>query len=56
MRNFFAIAFKYILDFTAAVNRGCMAAVERHPGLHYNVDFIILFLWINDSIVKFWNH
>ena len=35
---------KNIFDFTTAGDRDCVAAVERLPVLHYNVDFIFV-LW-----------
>ena len=34
--------FKNIFDFTSAGDWDCVAAVERLPALHYNVDFIFL--------------
>ena len=34
--------FKNIFDFTIARDWDCVAAVERIPALHFNVDFILL--------------
>ena len=34
--------FKNIFDFTTAGDWDCVAAVERLPALHYNIDFIFL--------------
>ena len=44
--------FKNIFDFTTAGDWDCVAAVERHPALHYSVEFIFCPL---GSWVSLWN-
>ena len=34
--------------------KGCLAAVERLPALHYSVDFIFLSFGIMSFIVELW--
>ena len=47
---------KNIFDFTTAGDWDCVAAVERLPALHYNVDFIFLSFGIMGFIVELWNY
>ena len=44
--------FKNIFDFTTDGDWDCVAAVERHPALHYNLDFIFLSFEIVGFIVE----
>ena len=44
--------FKNIFDFTTAGDWDCVAAVERLPALHYNVDIIFLSFGIMGLIVE----
>ena len=43
---------KNIFDFTTAGDWDCVAAVERHPALHFSVDFIFLSFGIIGLIVE----
>ena len=47
--------FKNIFDFTTAGDWDYVAAVERHPALHYGVDDIFLSFGIMGFIVELWN-
>ena len=44
------------IDFTAAGDWDCVAAVERLPALHYSVDFIFLSFGIMGFIVELKNY
>ena len=46
--------FKNIFDSTIADDRGCVAAVELLPALHYSVDFIFLTFGIMGFILELW--
>ena len=45
-----------IFDFTTAGDWDCVAAVERLPAIHYNVDFIFLSFWVIGFIAELLNY